>query len=63
MLTEFSAAQEEVCEENFEKTCQITFKKQAQNESIKKCYRPLVKTCDGQGPKECRTGKKVCFHY
>ncbi len=54
-VTQFSPAQEEVCEENFEKTCQITFKQQAFTESVKKCYRPLEKICNGQGPEECRT--------
>jgi hypothetical protein len=54
-VTQFTPAQEEVCEENFEKTCQITFKQQAVEESIKKCYKPLEKVCNGQGPEECRT--------
>ena len=54
-VTQFSPAQEEVCEENFEKICQITFKQQALNETVKKCYRPLEKICNGQGPEECRT--------
>ena len=54
-VTQFEAAQEEVCEENFEKTCQITFKQQAFNETVKKCYKPLEKVCNGQGPEECRT--------
>lgn len=54
-VTQFEAAQEEVCEENFEKICQITFKQQATEESVKKCYRPLEKVCNGQGPEECRT--------
>ena len=54
-VTQFNPAQEEVCEENFEKTCQITFKKQASIETVKKCYRPLEKVCNGQGPQECRT--------
>jgi len=54
-VTQFSPAQEEVCEENFEKSCQITFKQQATNETVKKCYRPLEKVCNGQGPEECRT--------
>ena len=54
-VTQFNPAQEEVCEENFEKTCQITFKKQAATETVKKCYRPLEKVCNGQGPQECRT--------
>jgi hypothetical protein len=54
-VTQFSPAQEEVCEENFEKICQITFKQQAINEDVKKCYRPLVKVCNGQGEEVCRT--------
>jgi len=54
-VTQFSPAQEEVCEENFEKICQITFKQQALKETVKKCYRPLEKICNGQGPEECRT--------
>ena len=44
-----------VCEENFEKNCQITFKQQAIRETVKKCYRPQVKVCNGQGPEECKT--------
>jgi len=43
--TEFFPVQEEICEENYEKNCQITFKKMAVTETIKKCYRPLIKTC------------------
>ena len=54
-VTQFSPAQEEVCEENFEKTCQITFKQQAFNETVKKCYKPIEKVCNGQGPEQCRT--------
>jgi hypothetical protein len=54
-VTQFESAQEQVCEENFEKNCQIVFKQQAVVETVKKCYRPLQKTCNGQGPEECRT--------
>ena len=54
-VTQFSPAQEEVCDENFEKTCQITFKQQAVEETVKKCYKPLEKICNGQGEEECRT--------
>ena len=39
-VTEFEANQEELCNENFEKKCQITFKKEAVQEKVKKCYRP-----------------------
>ena len=54
-VTQFTPSQEEVCEENFEKTCQITFKQQAFNETVKKCYKPVEKVCNGQGEEECRT--------
>ena len=54
-VTKFQPSQEEVCEENFEKTCQITFKQQAFNETVRKCYKPVEKVCNGQGPEECRT--------
>jgi len=54
-VTQFSPAQEEICEENFEKICQIVFKQQAFNETVKKCYKPLEKVCNGQGPQQCRT--------
>ena len=54
-VTQFKPSQEEVCEENFEKQCSITFKQQAYNETVNKCYRPIEKVCNGQGPEECRT--------
>ena len=25
------------------------------NETVRKCYRPVEKVCNGQGPEECRT--------
>ena len=54
-VTQFKPSQEEVCEENFEKTCAITFKQQAFNETIKKCYKPIEKVCNGQGAEVCQT--------
>jgi len=54
-VTQFTPAQEEVCEENFEKNCQLTFKQEAYNETVRKCYRPIEKVCVGEGPEECRT--------
>ena len=42
-VTKFKPSQEQVCEENFEKSCQITFKQQAFNETVKKCYKPTAK--------------------
>merc|ERR1712106_629156 len=52
-VTQFQPSQEEVCEENFEKQCSITFKQKAFNETVKKCYKPVEKVCNGQGPEEC----------
>ena len=54
-LTYFHPSQEEQCDEIFNKKCQITFRKEASREIIRKCYAPLVKVCNGQGPEECRT--------
>merc|ERR1711892_1020140 len=54
-VTQFSPSMEEVCEENFEKQCSITFKQKAMNETVQKCYRPVEKVCNGQGPEECKT--------
>merc|ERR1712079_76207 len=54
-VTQFKPSQEEVCEENFEKECQITFKQQAFNETVNKCYRPVEKVCNGQGEEMCQT--------
>jgi hypothetical protein len=52
-LVSSSACQ--VCEENFEKSCQITFRQEASTETVRKCYRPQRKVCNGQGPEQCRT--------
>merc|ERR1712029_762795 len=38
-VTQFTPAQEEVCEENFEKTCQITFKQQALDQKLQRSRR------------------------
>ena len=54
-VTTFTPSQEEVCEENFEKTCSITFNQQAFNETVRKCYTPVEKVCSGQGEEECTT--------
>merc|ERR1711935_355950 len=45
----------ECTHKNFEKTCQITFKQQAIEESVRKCYKPLEKECNGQGEDICQT--------
>ena len=39
--TKFKASQQETCDNVFEKVCQITFRKEANEETVKKCYRPL----------------------
>ena len=54
-VTFYKPGQQEICEENFEKSCQITFKKEASIEIIRRCSKPLEKTCDGKGSMECRT--------
>ena len=54
-VTQFEPTAEEVCEENFEKICQITFKQEAKEEEVEKCYRPLIKNCNGQGEEVCQT--------
>ena len=54
-VAQFKPSQEEVCDENFEKSCQITFKQQAYNETVRKCCRLTSKVCNGEGPEECRT--------
>ena len=44
-VTQFRPSREEVCEESFDKKCSISFLQQARNETVEKCYRPLVKVC------------------
>ena len=59
-VTEFTPVQEEVCEENFEKKCQITFKQMAVTETVKKCYRPLMKTCGNEAnPSRLRVKRQL----
>jgi len=53
-ITQFTPSQEEKCDENYQKSCQISFHKKALNETIRKCYRPVEKVCNGKGPEECR---------
>ena len=47
--TDFEAAQEEECEENFEKNCYIEYKKVAVDETVEMCHTPLVKDCNVPG--------------
>ena len=53
-VTVFNPQQEEQCEENFEKSCQITFRAEASSETVRKCLTPKRKICNGQGPQQCR---------
>ncbi len=48
-VTKFKPSQEEICDENFEKKCQISFKQQAYNETVKKCYKPVRKVRNREG--------------
>ena len=54
-ITKFKPSKEEICEEHFQKKCRITFKASPVNETVRKCYTPVNKVCNGQGPEECRT--------
>merc|ERR1711874_410191 len=54
-VTQFTPAQEEVCDETFEKSCSITFKQQAFEDKVNKCYTPVEKVCNGQGEDICQT--------
>ena len=54
-VTQYSPSQEEVCEEDFQKSCSITFRLQAYNETVRRCDRPVEKVCSGQGQEQCST--------
>ena len=47
--TQFRPTQQKVCEEIFKKKCSIKFHKKAINETVEKCYNPLVHLCEGGG--------------
>ena len=53
-VTYYEPSLEQVCRENFEKSCQITFTPEANKEVVRICSKPLVKTCNGQGEQICR---------
>ena len=59
-VTKFKPSQEQVCEENFEKSCQITFKQQAFNETVKKCYKPTAKVLEKTPINKSLSHKYVC---
>ena len=62
-VAQFKPSQEEVCDENFEKSCQITFKQQAYNETVRKCCRLTSKVCNGEGSEEMQAGLRVLLHH
>ena len=43
-----------MCKENFEKSCQISFVPETSQQTVRRCGRPLIKTCDGGGERVCR---------
>ena len=45
-ITRFTSQREEVCKDNYEKICNIAFRRTATNETVQKCYRPMVQQCD-----------------
>ena len=47
-VTQFRPSQQELCEETFNKICSISFVQKATNDTVQKCYKPLVKVC-GEG--------------
>jgi len=54
--TQFLPHVQEVCEETFVKHCTISINQVAVNETVKRCYRPLVSDCDVEDPEggECK---------
>ena len=54
-VTQFSPAQEQVCSQDYQKTCRISFNKRALNKTVMQCYKPVEAVCDGRGEEECRT--------
>merc|ERR1711971_1437050 len=52
--TKYLPTKQQLCEESYQKNCQIRFSKRPVNETLKSCYKPVRKKCDGKGPKTCR---------
>ena len=49
-VTEYESIKVEVCEEMYDKNCQLTFKKMPIEEQVISCYKPLIKQCDDTNP-------------
>ena len=45
-VTIYDSINETVCKENYEKVCQLTTVKQPINETVLRCHKPLIKTCE-----------------
>ena len=50
----------QVCEEVFEKKCQITFNQEARNETVKMCHRPMEIRCDGRVNNRAPDDQETC---
>ena len=50
----------QVCEEIFEKKCQITFNQEARNETVKMCHRPMEIRCDGSASNSAKDDEDIC---
>ena len=50
----------QVCEEVFEKKCQITFNQEARNETVKMCHRPTEIRCDGRVNNRVNNDQDTC---
>ena len=44
-VTRFRPRQQEVCDETFVKTCHITFSRTPVNNTVRDCFKPMIKTC------------------
>ena len=44
-VTRFRPSQEQVCDETFLKTCHITFSLTPVNNTVRDCFRPMIKQC------------------
>ncbi|QQP53221.1 Putative LOC101165754, partial [Caligus rogercresseyi] len=51
-VTRFTSQRVEKCDDHYEKICRIVFKNLPTNETIKHCYRPMVKKCREKGDGE-----------
>ena len=56
LARDHSNASNQVCRENFEKSCQISFSPESSQETVRVCSKPLQKICNGQGEQICRIG-------